>query len=208
MPTNAGPSIASRSATSALGLSQTFPRRRKPGDLELHEAVKRIEVRLCVLPEVADVLPVALGDVAVQRPAHLQQQREELLGEVVRLAGGHVSQHFGLDHVDARVDRVGEDLAPRRLLEETFDAAVGVGDDDAELERVLDRLSAIVTAAFRSRWEASSELEVDVAERVPGDDEHRLVSARTAWRTEPAVPSGDSSTEYETFIPSASPSPK
>ena len=30
----------------------------------------------------------------------------------------------------------------------------------------------------------------------------------TACRTEPAVPSGDSSTEYATFMPSASPSPK
>ena len=38
----------------------------------------------------------------------------------------------------------------------------------------------------------------------------RIVSSLppTACLTDPAVPSGDSSTEYEMFIPSDSPSPK
>jgi len=51
-----------------------------------------------------------------------------------------VLQHLGIEHVDPRVDRVREDLSPRRLLEEALDAAVLVGDDDPELERVRDRL--------------------------------------------------------------------
>ena len=112
------------------------------GDRQPHALVERVEVRLPVLVEVADVLPVALADVPVDRPSHLEQQREELLREVVRPVLGHVPQHLGLEHVDPGVDRVAEDLAPRRLLEEALDAAVLVGDDDPEVERVLDRLRA------------------------------------------------------------------
>ena len=58
------------------------------GELQLDRAVERVEVGLPVLVEVADVLPVALGDVAVDRLAAVQQVGEELLGEVVRLPGG------------------------------------------------------------------------------------------------------------------------
>src|SRR5207253_2920450 len=104
--------------------------------------VARVEVRLPVLVEVADVLPVALADVAVDRAAHLEQEREELLREVVRPVGRHVPQDLRLEHVDAGVDRVREDLAPGGLLEEALDPAVVVGDDDPELERVVDRLEA------------------------------------------------------------------
>ena len=64
-------------------------------DLEAHALVERVEVRLPELVKVADVLPVAVGDVAVQRPAHLEEEREELLGEVVRTVGGNVLQHLG-----------------------------------------------------------------------------------------------------------------
>ena len=119
---------------------QTLPRRRTPGDVQAHLLVERVEVRLPVLVEVADVLPVAVEHVPVDRPAHLEQEREELLREVVRPVGRDVPQHLRLEHVDAGVDRVGEDLAPRRLLEEALDLAVLVGDDDPELERVVDRL--------------------------------------------------------------------
>ena len=111
-------------------------------DLELHALVERVEVRLAVLLEVPDVLPVAVHDVAVDGPALLEQEREQLLGEVVRRPLGNVAEHLGLDHVDAGVDRVGEHLRPGRLLEEALDAAVLVGDDDAELERVVHALQA------------------------------------------------------------------
>ena len=106
--------------------------------VEADPLVERVEVRLPVLVEVADVLPVAVQHVAVQRPAHLEQQREQLLREVVRTVGRNVPEHLGLEHVDAGVDRVREHLAPRGLLEEALDAAVLVGHDDAELERVVD----------------------------------------------------------------------
>src|SRR5205085_60781 len=83
-----------------------------------------LEVRLPVLVEVSDVLPVAVADVAVDRPTHLEQEREELLREVVRPVGRHVTQDLRIEDVDASVDRVREDLAPGGLLEEPLDAPV------------------------------------------------------------------------------------
>ena len=44
-----------------------------PRDVEPDLLVERVEVRLAVLVEVADVLPVAVHHVAVQGPAHLEQ---------------------------------------------------------------------------------------------------------------------------------------
>jgi hypothetical protein len=110
------------------------------GDLEAHALVERVEVRLPELVEVPDVLPVAVEDVPVDRPAHLEQQWEKLFREVVRSVLRDVLQHLGLEDVDAGVDRVGEDLAPGGLLEEALDAPVLVGDHDPELEWVLHRL--------------------------------------------------------------------
>src|SRR5213083_2163230 len=50
------------------------------------DLVVGVEVRLPELVEIADVLPVAVGDEPVERLAHLEEQREELLREVERLA--------------------------------------------------------------------------------------------------------------------------
>ena len=144
-------------------------------DLKSDLLVERVEVRLAELVEVADVLPVAVADVAVDRPAHLEQQREELLGEVVRPVLRDVLQHLRLEHVDAGVDRVGEDLAPRRLLEEALDAPVLVGDDDAELERVVNGLEADRHRGPFLAVRRDESSQVDVAERVAGDDEERVV---------------------------------
>ena len=120
-----------------------------------------------------------------------------------------VVEDLGLEHVDAGVDGVAEHLAPRRLLEEALDRAVVAGDDDAELERVLDvgepdgghRLALVV--------ERDDRAEVDVGEHVAGDHEEALVE-QLAWRcaTEPAVPSGVSSVAYVIVTPNSEPSPK
>ena len=63
--------------------------------LQLDAFVERVEVGLPVLVEVADVLPVPLRHVAVERPAHLQEQGEQLLGEVVGTVGRNVPQTSG-----------------------------------------------------------------------------------------------------------------
>ena len=62
------------------------------------------------------------------------------MAEIIWFARRDVVEHLRLEHVDAGVDGVGEDLAPTRLLEEAFDASLFVHDDHAELQRVLDAL--------------------------------------------------------------------
>ena len=73
------------------------------------------------------------------------------------------------------VDRVREHLAPRGLLEEALDPALLVGDDDPELERVVDRLQPDRHGGALLLVEGDELAEVDVAQGVPGDDEERLV---------------------------------
>ena len=146
-------------------------------DVELDAAVERVEIRLPELVEVADVLPVAVEHVAVDRPAHLEQEREQLLREVVGTVRRDVAQHLGLEDVDPGVDRVREHLAPRGLLEEALDAAFLVGDHDPELERVVDRLEADRDRGALGLVRFDERGQVDVAERVAGDDEKRLVEA-------------------------------
>src|SRR5262249_44766405 len=68
-----------------------------------------------------------------------------------------------------------EDLAPGRLLQEALDPAVSVGDDDPELERVLDGLEADRDRRAALLVELDEAREVEVAERVAGDDEERVV---------------------------------
>jgi len=145
------------------------------GDVEAHALFERIEVRLAVLVEVADVLPVAVHDEAVHRPSHLEQQREELFGEVVRAVLRDVPQDLRLEHVDAGVDRVAEHLPPRRLLEKALDPPVLVRHDDPELERVLDRLEADRRGRALLLVKLDDLRQVDVAERVARDDEERVV---------------------------------
>ena len=111
----------------------------------------------------------------VDRAPHLEQQGEQLLGEVVRPVGGDVTKHLGLEHVDARVDRVREDLAPRRLLEEAFDSPLLVGHDDPELERVVDRLEADRHRGALLPMRGDERREVDVAECVARDHEEGVV---------------------------------
>ena len=145
------------------------------GNVQPDVLLERVEVRLTELVEVADVLPVAVHHVPVQRPAHLEQVGEELLREVVGSIGRNVPQHFGLQHVDPRVDRVGEDLAPGGLLEKAFDPPLFVGDDDPELERIVHRLQADRDRRAAFPVEGDERAQVDVAERVARDDEERLV---------------------------------
>ena len=144
-------------------------------DVQLHPLVERVEVRLPELVDRPDVLPVPVAHVPVEGAAHLEQEREELLREVERAVGGDVAEHLGLEHVDAGVDRVGEDLAPRRLLEEALDPALVVGDDDPELERVLDRLEPDRDRRVALAVELDEARQVDVTEGVAGDDERRLL---------------------------------
>src|SRR5439155_11660572 len=79
------------------------------------------------------------------------------------------------EHVDARVDRVREDLAPRGLFEEALDASLVFSDDDPELERVVHALEADGDERFLLLVKPDKRSQIDVAQRVTRDDEERLV---------------------------------
>ena len=90
-------------------------------DVDLDLAVEHVGVRAEVRLERADVLPVAVGDVAVERAAVVEHRGEHVAREVDDLALGDEVEDLGLEHVDAGVDGVGEHLAPGGLLEEPLD---------------------------------------------------------------------------------------
>ncbi len=69
-------------------------------------------------------------------------------------------------------------------------------------------LRPIVTAASFLRWNLTSFPRSKSQSASPEMTRNVSSSLSDASRTEPAVPSGDSSTEYSTLTPSVSPSPK
>jgi hypothetical protein len=140
--------------------------------------------------EGADVLPIALGDAPEDRLARPEQRREHLAREVHRPVRRDVVEDLGLQHEDAGVDGVAEDLAPGRLLEEPLDGAVGSGDDDAELERVVDRHQADGGQGRPLLVEGDDLAEVDVGEDVAGDDEEALVEHVHRVADRPGRPEG------------------
>jgi hypothetical protein len=107
-----------------------------PFQLQLQPAGEEIAVCGKIFAQVPDIAPVALPDVAVERQPAVQHLRKEVLAEVVLLPVGDELQHLRLQHVDAGVDRVGEEFAPGGLLQKAHDAPIGVGEDNAVGERM------------------------------------------------------------------------
>ena len=160
-------------------------------DVDLDLAVEDVLVGPDVGVEGADVLPVALGHAAEERLAVVEERREDLAGEVDGPVGRDVVEDLGLEHEDAGVDGVAEHLAPGGLLEEPLDRAVVAGDDDAELERVVDGDQPDGGQGARAprgrRRSSPRSMSVSTS---PEITRNRSSSSSMALRTEPAVPSG------------------
>ena len=146
------------------------------GDARRDLAIQEVAVGREVLGQAADVLPVALGDEAVERRAHLEELGKQVLAEVVLLVGRDVIEDLRLEHVDAGVDGVAEHLAPGGLLEEAFDAALLVDHHDAELERVLDALEGDGDHGAALLVKGEDLTEVEVGEGVATDDDEGVVA--------------------------------
>ena len=148
------------------------------GDIALHPAGQHIGLGLHVALVGADILPVALRDVAVQRGAALEQLREDVTGPVHHLARRDLGEHLGFHHVKTGVDRVREHLAPGRLLQEPLDLAVFGGDHDAELQRVryLGQRDGDQRALLLVERDQPGQ--VHIGERVARDDQEGLVPQR------------------------------
>ena len=174
-PMTAGPSTSSRLSICGALAHPDVAAQAHPGRGELDLAVEGVPVGLHVLLQAAHVLPVAVADHAVERLAHVEQLGEQVVAEVVGLALGDVVEDLGLEHVDAGVDRVGEHLAPSRLLQEALDAPLLVDDHHAELERVLHARERDGDHRFALLVEVDDLGEVEVGEGVAADDQERLV---------------------------------
>ncbi|MNX78966.1 hypothetical protein D3C86_1105790 [compost metagenome] len=145
------------------------------GHVDLDLALEDVVVRFAVGLEVAHVLPVAARDVPVHGVVAAQQEGEEVLGEVHFLLGLEQAQDLGLEDVGAGVDGVGEDLAGAGLLEEALDAALFVGDDDAELERVLDPVQEQGREGLLLLVVGDRRRQVDVGKAVARDHQEGVV---------------------------------
>ena len=122
-PMNAGESMRTDGSMDESLPTQMPGRSSKPDNVDLDLAVEDVLVRLEVRRRGADVLPVAVGHVAVEGLTRLEHGREDLAGEVDGTALGDAVEDLRLEHVDAGVDGVAEHLAPARLLQEALDAS-------------------------------------------------------------------------------------
>jgi hypothetical protein len=163
-PMNAGPPRRAEGSTDA-GLHL------EPGDLHFDLPVEDVLVRLEIRRRGAHVLPVAVGHVAEKWPAGFEHGGKHLGREVDGAVFGDEIEDLGLEHVDAGVDGVAEDLPPARLLQEPLDAPVFPGDDDAELEWVLHGAQRQRGEGVVLLVELDHRREVDVGQHVAGDDQ-------------------------------------
>ena len=138
------------------------------GQLYVHPPIEDVELGLQEGIDVPYVRPVGVGDVAEDRQPLVEHGRKELCGEVTRLPRRDEVQHVRLQDIDAGVDRVGENLPPRRLLEKTLDAAILAGHHDAELERVVHALEDERGGRFAGTVVVDDLGDVDVGQGVSG----------------------------------------
>ena len=140
--------------------------KRKPLDVDVDLAIQDVLMGAEVGLERADVFPVPVGHVAIQALAGGQSGRERIGREVHGLTLSDKIEDLGLEHVDPGVDGVAEHLAPCGLLQEPLDGAVLVGDDDPELQGVLDRLEGQGGQSAMAVVEVHDLSEIDVGEHV------------------------------------------
>lgn len=147
-------------------------------DLDVDLALQHIGLGLHIALVGAHVLPVALGDIAVDGLSFLHELREDIPGPVHGGIGLDVVEDLGLHDVNARVHGVREDLAPGRLFQEAFDLALLVHDRDPEFQGIGNTGEANGDQAALLLVEGNEVREVEVGERVTGNDEEGVVLQR------------------------------
>src|SRR3981081_2345141 len=104
-----------------------------------------------------------------------EQQGEEVLAEIEDVTDGETLEDTRLYDIDAGVYRVAEDLTPRWFFQELGDPAVLAGYHDAVLQGVWDVHEGEGHCRIPLAMERDHFREVDVRQRVAGDDEERAV---------------------------------
>ena len=143
--------------------------------LELIASVHHVAMDLLVLFRRADVDPVTAIDVRHERLAPLDERRKEAALDRPRGVLGDAVEGIGLEHVDARVDRVAGDLVRLRLLEEAQDVALRIGLDQPVGAWVLDRREH--DGRFRAPFAVQGDhgAQIDLREHVAVQHHHRFV---------------------------------
>ncbi len=150
----------------------------EPVELDVDLALQDVRLGLAVALVGAHVLPVALGDVAVDPLALLQQLREDIARPVDGLTRRDVVEDLGLHHVDTGVHRVGEDLPPGRLLQESLDPPFLVRDRDTELQWIRHPGETDGDQSVLAAVKVDQFGEVEVGQRVTGDHQEGVVLER------------------------------
>src|SRR5437762_1331882 len=143
--------------------------------IALHLPAQQIGVGPRVFGDGTHIGPVPLGDVPEERLTLREQTREEVFAEVEDLAKAETLEDPRLDDVDPGVDRVAEDLAPGRFLEELDDSPVLAGDHDAVLQRIWHVHQRQRDGGLALAMERDDLRQVDVRESIAGDNEERAV---------------------------------
>ena len=144
--------------------------------MEAQLSLQRVEGAGPQLAERPDVVPVAVNLVDVERDVVLEQDREDFRRPVDERAPGEVLEDRGIEHVDAAIGEVRERFIARRLLLKAGDAPVAIAQHDAVLLRLLDALDGEGGDPARFAVRAVQRGEVDVGERVAGDDDEGLAA--------------------------------
>ena len=105
-----------------------------------------------------------------------EQDRTHVGGPVDKGPRGEVLEDAGLEYVDAAVAEVGQRLRRLGLLLKAGDAPVAIAQHDAVLLRLLDALDGEGGDPARFAVRAVQRGEVDVGERVAGDDDEGLAA--------------------------------
>jgi len=82
------------------------------GNVHMNAPGQHVGVGELIFVEIADVLPVTIGDVAIERESLLQHQGIEVLAEVEFRLGGNQVQYRRFQDVDTGIDGIAEHLTP------------------------------------------------------------------------------------------------
>ncbi len=150
----------------------------EPVELDVDLALQDVGLRLHIALVGADILPVALRDIPIDRLALLHQLREDITGPV----DGHISldilEDLGLHDVNTGVHGVGENLAPGRLLKETLDLALFVDDGDSEFQGIRHPRQTDGDEGTLLLVETDQIAEVEVGQGIAGDHKEGIVLQR------------------------------
>jgi len=154
------------------GLRQYGLRQRQPAGKGVHAALIIAQGR-------AHVAPVSLHGHPQNVLAQLQQQREQILGEIVGHALGHIAQDARGENIDAGVYQIGHHPLPAGLFNEGAHQPVPVGHGQTVAQRFAVAVQGEGGGGPPGPVGVHQRGKVEIAGRVPADDHKIVFSVKT-----------------------------